>query len=114
MTSRAMKTTAPTTAPTIPAIGLVVEDEGGEGLLGEGLLEEGLLEEAAGRGVVISNLIFATKKINGASPTPGGLGIVAVDIVTFIWSPIYPIVGSEPRTTDVEPSRKILGANDVF
>jgi hypothetical protein len=47
--SRAAKTTAPTVAPTITLMGLVVEDE-----------SEELLGEAAGRGVVISNLIFAT------------------------------------------------------
>jgi hypothetical protein len=89
MTIRVMKTTTPTVAPTITPMGLVVED--------------GDEEEAAGRGGVILNPISFTQKKSAASGRPVGLGIVVVDIVMFIWSGIYPIVGSEPWATDVEP-----------
>jgi hypothetical protein len=93
MAIKVVKTTAPIVTPTITPMGIVVEDEG----------EEELLEEAAGRGVVILTPMSFTQKRNAASPTTVELRTVAVDIVRFIWSAIYPIVGSEPRTTDVEP-----------
>jgi hypothetical protein len=104
MISRAMKTTAPTIAPTIPAMGIVVEDDGEE-----------LLEEAAGGGVVILIPISFTQKLSAAAPgVVGSVVIVVVDIVRFIWRAIYPIVGSEPCTTDVEPLCEILEANEVL
>jgi hypothetical protein len=88
MMIRVMKTITPTVAPTITPTG----DEGEE-----------LLEEAAGGGVVILNPISFTRKKRPALKGYVGLGTVAstVDIVRFIWGEMYPIVGSEPRTTDV-------------
>jgi len=93
MTSRAMKAIAPTIAPTTTPMGIVVEDED----------DEELVEEAAGRGVVRLIPISFTQKRSSVRLVVVGFGIAVLNIVRFIWSGIYPIVRSEPRTTGIEP-----------